>query len=83
VLTSDQIRAARALLGWSARELAARARVNITTVQRRERGAGQVNGNASSMLKIQTALEDAGIEFLTFSDGHGVRIKRPERPASS
>ena len=38
MLTSDQIRLARALLRWSARELAQKSGVHITTVQRIERG---------------------------------------------
>ncbi len=42
MLTSDQIRAARALLRWSARELAARSSVHLTTIQRMEGQTGRV-----------------------------------------
>ncbi len=78
MLTSDQIRAARALLRWSARELAARAGVHITTVQRMERSNGPVNGTARSVFKLQAALETAGVEFLSSNGGPGVRLKGPE-----
>ncbi len=61
MLISEQIRAARALLGWSARELADRTGLHSTTVQRMEAGSGLVNGNIRSIRRIQEALEAAGI----------------------
>ncbi len=77
MLTPNQIRAARALLGWSARELSVRAGVHVATVQRMERGQGHVRGNVESLRKVERALEAAGIEFLAGSAGLGVRLKRP------
>ena len=74
MLTSDQIRAARALLRWSARQLAEKADVHLTTVQRMESGNGPVGGTVQTLAKVQNALEDAGVEFIAGSGGPGVRL---------
>jgi transcriptional regulator with XRE-family HTH domain len=60
---SSQIRAARSLLGWSQDKLARDAGVGLTTLQRIEQNEGIVKGNFSTILKIQKALEQAGIKF--------------------
>jgi transcriptional regulator with XRE-family HTH domain len=60
---SSQIRAARSLLGWSQGKLARDAGVGLTTLQRIEQNEGIVKGNFSTILKIQKALEQAGIKF--------------------
>jgi transcriptional regulator with XRE-family HTH domain len=60
---SSQIRAARSLLGWSQDKLARAAGVGLTTLQRIEQNEGIVKGNFSTILKIQRALEQAGIKF--------------------
>ncbi len=66
-----QIRAARALLGWSARDLARRAGVHARTVQRLERpqaraaGAGRPGVRAvGTLAKVERALAHAGVTFL-------------------
>ena len=74
LLTSDQIRAARALLRWSARELARKSGVHITTVQRMERGDGPVSGTVQTLAKVERALEDAGVEFTAQNGSPGVRL---------
>ena len=76
MLTSDQIRAARALLRWSARALAQRSGVHITTVQRMERGGGPVGGTVQTLTKVQRTLEDAGVEFTTQVGGPGVHLNK-------
>ncbi len=63
MLTSGQVRAGRAFLGWSAKELAARAGVNISTVQRIERRKGELKANVDSLRKVEHALVAGGIEF--------------------
>jgi len=68
---SSQIRAARALLGWSQGKLARAAGVGLTTLQRIEQNEGVVKGNFSTVLKIQKALEQAGIHF---ADNEGAKI---------
>ena len=77
MLTSHQIRAARGLLRWSARELAQRAGVHVATVQRMERCEGPVQGTVESLRKVQHALEAAGVEFLGDNGGPGLRLRDP------
>jgi predicted transcriptional regulator len=55
--------AARALLGWNQSKLARTAGVGLATLQRIEPNKGMVKGNFSTVLKIQKALEQAGIRF--------------------
>ncbi len=75
MLTPDQIRAARALLRWSARELAARSSVHLTTIQRMEGQHGVLRGRIVTLQKVQAALEAAGVEFTKPKrGGSGVRL---------
>ena len=77
---SSQIRAARALLGWSQGKLARVAGIGLTTLQRVEQNEGVVKGNFSTVLKIQKALEQAGIHFTEDDTGEiGVRLKMRTR----
>ena len=76
MLISEQLRAARAFLHWSARELAQRAGVHIATVQRMESGKGPVRGTVHTLAKIQCALEAAGVEFTSHNDCPGVRLNK-------
>ena len=63
MICSEQIKAARALLGWSASELAKRSLVGATTIRRYEMLGGIPQGNVNVMMKLQSALESAGIQF--------------------
>ncbi len=76
MLISNQIRAARGLLRWSARVLAEQAGVHLSTVQRMERSHGPVGGNVESVRRVQAALERAGVVFLAEDDSPGVRLTR-------
>lgn len=78
MLVGEQIRAARALLGWSARELAERAELHITTVQRMENSRGPVTGNIRSIRRIEEALETAGAVFVDDDRGSGVCLRASE-----
>ena len=72
-----QIRAARALLGWRQMDLANAAEVGLATVARIERGEGMVQGNFSTIAKIQDALEKEGVSFVAEPGGEiGVRLKK-------
>jgi transcriptional regulator with XRE-family HTH domain len=73
--TGAQIRAARALLGISARELARRARVSPRTVTSAEGVDGAPPVQVRSLELIRAALEAAGVEF-TRNNGVGVRRRR-------
>ena len=67
-----QIRAARALLGWSQTKLARSAGIGLATLQRIEQSEGIVKGNFATVLKI---LEGAGISFTDDAAGEiGVRL---------
>jgi len=72
--TVEQLRAARALLGWSQTELASRAGLSLPTVKRVEGGFGP-NVSEEARSKLQRALEAAGLEFLEENGaGMGVRF---------
>jgi transcriptional regulator with XRE-family HTH domain len=75
VISGAQVRAARAFLGWTAKDLAQKANVGISTVQRIESAEGTPNVHASNLASIQSALEAAGIEF-TNGDAPGIRMRR-------
>ena len=77
MLTMGQIRAARGFLGWSARKLADKAGIRITTVQRIEHRDGPLRANAESLRKIEYVFEAAGIEFQTVDGYPGVRFIVP------
>ena len=77
VLTGEQIRAARAVLRWRAIELAEKAGVGLSTVQRAEQGDGPVTMIRANADAIRRALEAAGIEFIPENGGGaGVRLKQ-------
>jgi transcriptional regulator with XRE-family HTH domain len=65
-----QIRAARALLGWEATDLARRTELSRVTISNIE--AARTQPQEASMERIAKALGDAGVQFL---DHDGVRIK--------
>ena len=61
-LSAEQVKAGRALLAWSQRELASRARVSVSTIADFERGSRTpVANNAQA---IRDALEGNGLKFL-------------------
>ena len=72
-----QIKAARALLGWSQEQLASAADVSIPTIKRLEAHDGPLGGRTDTGDKIEAALEKAGIEFIEENGGGpGVRIRK-------
>ena len=76
VITTEQLRAARGLLGWSQSELAKRAGLSLPTVKRLEGGFGpRVSDEARS--RLQRAIEAAGVEFIDENGGGaGVRLRQ-------
>ena len=80
-MTTRQIKAARALLGWSQADLAERSRVSEPTVARLESVDGELGGRESTADKIRAAIESAGIEFIQENGGGpGVRLRKRQRP---
>ncbi|CUW39674.1 conserved protein of unknown function [Magnetospirillum sp. XM-1] len=72
-----QLKAARALVGWEQSDLAAAAGVAVGTIRRMESIEGPIRGQHETVMKVQQALEAAGIEFLNHG-APGVRL-RPSR----
>jgi len=78
VLTSAQIRAARALIRWSAADLAQASSLGANTVRRAEVAERETSLTAANELAIRRALESAGVEFIDENGGGaGVRLREP------
>src|SRR5262245_11767034 len=76
-LTSAQIRAGRALLRWSAEELAKQSLLSVATIRRAELSEEQTAMTAANELAVRRALESAGVIFIDENgDGPGVRLKK-------
>jgi transcriptional regulator with XRE-family HTH domain len=72
-----QVKAARAMLGWSQDELATRSAISYPTVARLEAEDGELGGRSDTADKIQRALELAGVIFVAENgDGPGVRLRK-------
>ena len=81
MITSRQLRAARALAGVDQRALAKAARLSLPTIQRMEASGGVVRGNVESLMKLIRALERLGIELIndgavSAEGGRGIRLKK-------
>ena len=75
-----QLKAARALIGWSQEELASAAEVSLPTIKRLEAAEGWLAGRQTTAHKIRAALERAGIEFIDENGGGaGVRLRKRQR----
>jgi transcriptional regulator with XRE-family HTH domain len=81
LLTSAQMRAARALVGMEQKALAEASGVSLPTIQRMEASNGVVRGVIDSLMKVMAALEAAGVEFInegatSTGGGRGVRLRQ-------
>jgi transcriptional regulator with XRE-family HTH domain len=80
MITAAQLRAARVLLGIDQRRLAELSGLSVPTIQRMEASETMIRGNVDSLVKLITAIEDAGIELIddganSDGGGRGVRLK--------
>ena len=85
MITSFQMRAARALLGIDQRTLAELAGVSLPTIQRMEASTGNVRGVVETLMKVVDAFDRAGVELIgeqarSESGGRGVRLREPGPP---
>jgi len=85
LITSFQMRAARALLGIDQKRLAELAGVSLPTIQRMEASEGNVRGVVDSLIKVVEALDRSGVDLIgenvrSDSGGRGVRLKQPGPP---
>jgi len=87
LITSFQMRAARALLGIDQRTLAELAGVSLPTIQRMEASTGTVRGVVETLTRVVNALDRAGVALIgeharSDEGGRGVRLKEPGPPRS-
>ncbi len=81
MISSGQLKAARALLGIDQRDLAELSGLSLPTIQRMEASEGVIRGNVDSLMKLLDALDRAGIIVIRPGDvsdatgGRGVRLK--------
>jgi transcriptional regulator with XRE-family HTH domain len=76
LITSAQIRAARALLDWSREALSIKSGIGISALMRLEAASGIPSGNIKTFEAVQKTFEKAGLEFIGApEDGAGVRFK--------
>jgi transcriptional regulator with XRE-family HTH domain len=99
MITANQLRAARSLLSIDQRQMAELAGLSVPTIQRMEASDGVIRANVDSLMKLVSALENAGIELInpgipSTTGGRGVRLReqvakpktkavRQPRPSSS
>jgi transcriptional regulator with XRE-family HTH domain len=81
MLQVAQLRAARALLGWRQHDVAQAAKISVATIRRIESQEGLLSGYVSTLLKIQAAFEQAGVQFIDDDEtgGFGLRMARKKR----
>ncbi|MER2537205.1 MAG: transcriptional regulator [Rhizobiaceae bacterium] len=82
MITAQQMRAARALVGIDQKTLAQRASVSLPTIQRMEASDGVVRGVVDTLVKVIQALEEAGVVLIgegqaSAAGGRGVRLREP------
>jgi predicted transcriptional regulator len=70
---TQQIKAARSLIGWQQHQLASNAGVAISTIRRLEGLGGPIGAHFETVEKIRKAFENAGIEFMS-EPGPGVYL---------
>jgi hypothetical protein len=75
MVTSEQLKTARALLKWRQIDLAEQAGLALITIKRLESIPGPLHARQRTIDVLQHALERAGIEFLGGAS-HGVRLRR-------
>jgi len=82
-LTSAQIRAARALIRWSAEDLARQTALGITTIRRAELAKDETSLTEANDRAIRFALEAAGVEFIDDDNGGGPGVRLRKAPSQT
>lgn len=76
MITGLQIKAARALLRWTATDLADAAKLSMPTIQRLEQFDGLPAGHMKTINSVFQVLQRNGIEFIgSPEDAPGVRLR--------
>ncbi|ANL55072.1 hypothetical protein AMC82_CH03914 [Rhizobium phaseoli] len=80
MITSEQIRAARALLRWEQKDLAEASSVSLPSIKRLEGQPGALSAQSRTIEALKRALEEAGVVFQaageTVGGGPGVRMSK-------
>ncbi len=77
MLTSEQVRAARALLRWEQKDLAGATQVSLPSIKRLEAQPGPLAAQPRTVAAIRAALEAAGVIFVDENgEGPGVRLRK-------
>jgi transcriptional regulator with XRE-family HTH domain len=80
VLSSELVRAARALLRWEQQDLADASSVSLPTIKRLEARPGRLGAYDSTLIALTRAFERAGVEFINENGGGpGVRLRKRTR----
>jgi transcriptional regulator with XRE-family HTH domain len=80
MITVKQIRAARALLGWSQEDLATKSGISYPTIARLEAADGALGGREDTAAAIVSTLERGGVIFVPENGGGaGVRLKKKRK----
>jgi hypothetical protein len=84
IITAAQMRAARALVRWSADDLAERTKIGVATIRRAEATDDQLTMTESNQLAIRRAFEAAGVIFIAENgEGPGVRLRKTAPDAAA
>lgn len=75
MINKDQVKMARAALGWGVRDLAKHSNVTANTISRFENGADAMG---TTIQAIETAITKAGVIFISADayGGVGIRFKK-------
>jgi transcriptional regulator with XRE-family HTH domain len=68
-------------LGWRQEDLSKASGVGTATIYRIEKSEDSITGYASTLVRIQAALEQAGIEFIENDEvgGYGLRFSKKKK----
>jgi transcriptional regulator with XRE-family HTH domain len=80
MISLEQLKAARALLGWDQRQLAEASGVSLATIRRMEASSGHVRGNVDTLMRVVAAIERGGVQLIadgaaSDAGGRGVRLR--------
>jgi transcriptional regulator with XRE-family HTH domain len=77
MISAIQSKMARAALGWSIREAAAKAGLGVATVARFEAAIAQPT--KANLATLRQAFEREGVVFLDDREGPGVKLRRDQQ----
>jgi len=79
-LTSEQIRAARAVTGLSIRSLAELSGISVSSIKRYEAASGVPNASKGHLSVLKQVYEAHGIQFIgSPDDSPGIRVTTPRQ----